>query len=102
MNQEENFLKGRMHESGRYFFCPRCQLSFPHPPHMEFFHRIGYGWCWYCFSYVPIEGGDKRGIVRMNEAGELYTEFYFEEDAEKEKQRQETVRRLCGLKPKQR
>src|SRR5437868_14977844 len=101
MDQEKNFVTARMHESGFYFFCPRCSLSFQHPPNMESLYRIGYGWCWYCASYVPIAGGDKRGVVKINEAGELYTEFYSEEDAAKERLRQEMVRRLCRMKPKQ-
>ena len=83
-----------MHASGCYFFCPHCSLSFPHPPGVESFYRIGYGWCWYCVCWTPIEGGDKRGIVKVDERGELYTEFYEAEDREKEIERARQVREL--------
>ncbi len=54
-------LFARMHESGCFFFCPRCGLSFPHPPWL-FHHRypVGYGYCGYCHKYVPIEGAATR------------------------------------------
>lgn len=73
----KDFVTARMHESGCYFFCPRCGLSFPHPS-WSFVHRyiVGYGFCVYCYRYVPLEGGDKKGVVRMDAAGRLYTELY--------------------------
>ena len=80
MKRANRFKKARMHSSGYYFFCPYCSLSFPHPPWSESFYRIGYGWCWCCARWTPIEGGDKRGIVKVDEKGELYTDFYDEKD----------------------
>jgi hypothetical protein len=83
MKQKQPSVTGRMHASGHYFFCPYCSLSFRHPSNIESFYRIGYGWCWYCLRFVPIAGGDKKGIVWMDERGELYTEFYEAEDRER-------------------
>jgi len=96
MSQEKPVLWGRMHESGLYFFCPRCTLSFPHPPRIESFYQIGYGFCWHCVLWIPIAGGDRKGIVRVNEEGELYTDYYEEEDRQKALERERLVRRLCG------
>lgn len=73
---KKEFITARMHESGRYFFCPRCSLSFPHPPRPEHFYLIGHGFCWYCASYVPLEGGDENGIARVDEKGEVYIMVY--------------------------
>ncbi len=98
---EEKPLWGRMHESGYFFYCPRCALSFPHPPHIESFYQIGYGLCWYCMVWTPITGRDRRGIVRVNRKGELYTHYYAEEDRRKALEHERLVRRLCGMdKPK--
>lgn len=80
--QGEGVVWGRMHESGLYFFCPRCSLSFPHPTYPEAFYRVGYGFCWYCFRRVPIEGGDRQGVVRVGADGELYTELYERTDGD--------------------
>jgi hypothetical protein len=102
MKRANTFKKARMHASGYYFFCPYCSLSFPHPPCPESFYRIGYGWCWYCARWTPIEGGDKRGIVKADEKGELYTDFYEEKDRERAVQRARRVRELCQTKPAQR
>jgi hypothetical protein len=85
-----------MHASGYYFFCPHCSLSFRHPPWHESFYRIGYGWCWYCARYTPIEGGDKKGIVKVDEKGELYTDFYEAKDRERATQRARLVQKLCS------
>jgi hypothetical protein len=84
-----------MHKSGYYFFCPYCSLSFPHPPYLESFYRIGYGWCWYCARWTPIEGGDRKGIVKMGEQGELYTDFYMAADRDREMQQARWVQELC-------
>jgi hypothetical protein len=97
MNQEKPVRWGRMHESGSYFFCPRCTLSFPHPPHIESFYHIGYGFCWYCLLWIPIAGGDRKGIVKINRKGELYTDYYEPEDRRKALERERPVRRLCGM-----
>jgi hypothetical protein len=102
MEQENTFKKARMHVSGCYFFCPYCSLSFPHPPQPESFYRVGYGWCWYCVRSMPIEGGDSKGIVMVNERGELYTDYYTAEDRERETERARRVRELCGMKPSRR
>jgi hypothetical protein len=85
MDQESTLTRARMHQSGYYFFCPYCSLSFPHPPHLESFYRVGYGWCWYCARWTPIEGGDRKGIVRVNEQGKLYTDFYTAKDRDRRK-----------------
>ena len=74
--KRKSFLTARMHESGRYFFCPFCSLSFPHPPHLESFYLVGHGFCWYCARYVPIEGGDREGVAAMDESGEVYVTVY--------------------------
>ena len=102
MDQESTPTWARMHRSGYYFFCPYCSLSFPHPPQPESFYRIGYGWCWYCVRWTPIEGGDRKGIVRVDELGELYTDFYAVKDKEREIERARWVRELCGMKSGQR
>jgi hypothetical protein len=94
---EQNFITGRMHRSGLFFYCPRCELSFPHPPHVESFYHIGYGFCWYCIQWIPLEGGDKKGIVRVDGDGELYTEYYEAEDRRKDLEHERRVRELCGL-----
>ena len=96
MKQANRFKKARMHVSGCYFFCPHCSLSFPHPPRFESFYRIGYGWCWHCLRWSPIKGGDKKGIVRVDRKGELYTDFYEEEDRERAVERARWVRELCS------
>ncbi|HEX8923082.1 MAG TPA: hypothetical protein VF766_16525 [Pyrinomonadaceae bacterium] len=95
MKKKKPFVTARLHVSGHYFFCPYCSLSFRHPSQIESFYRIGYGWCWYCLRFIPIEGGDKKGIVRVDERGELYTEFYEAEDREREAQRVRRVEELC-------
>jgi hypothetical protein len=102
MNQESTLTRARMHKSGCYFFCPYCSLSFPHPPQPESFYRVGYGWCWYCVRWMPIEGGDRKGIVRVDEQGELYTDFYIAADREREMQQARRVQKLCGTKSGQR
>jgi hypothetical protein len=99
MSRKNAFIRARLHKSGYYFFCPHCSLSFPHPPHLESFYRVGYGWCWYCARWTPIEGGDKKGIVRVNEQGELYTDFYEAVDRDREMEQARWVRELCGRKP---
>lgn len=68
----KELVTARMHESGHYFFCPRCSLSFPHPTRPESFYLIGHGFCWYCARYVPLEGGDENGVAEMGEDGEIY------------------------------
>ena len=100
MEQERTLLRARMHASGFYVFCPHCGLSFRHPAQIEGFYHIGYGWCWHCLRWSPIEGGDKKGIVKVDERGELYTEFYDEKDKEKAMQRARWVEELC--RPKRR
>ena len=102
MDQENKLITARLHQSGCYFFCPHCSLSFPHPPHLALFYRIGYGWCWFCACYTPIEGGDKKGIVQMDETGKLYTEFYEEEDRERERQHARRIQELSHTKPARR
>jgi hypothetical protein len=102
MDCKNTFAWARMHKSGYYFFCPYCSLSFPHPPHLESFYRIGYGWCWYCARWTPIEGGDRKGIVRVDEQGELYTNFYMAADREREMQQARWVQELCRTKPARR
>jgi hypothetical protein len=97
MEQESTFRRALMHKSGYYFFCPYCSLSFQHPPRLEHFYRVGYGWCWYCVRWTPIEGGDKQGIVRVDEKGELYTDYYKAKDEEREMQRARRVRELCSM-----
>ena len=79
-DQQTKFVTARLHESGRFFFCPHCSLSFPHPPWHESFYRIGYGFCWYCIRWIPLADGDERGIVRIDETGKLYTVLYEVED----------------------
>lgn len=74
--QGKSLVWARLHESGLYFFCPHCGLSFPHPTIPTEFYRVGYGFCWYCLRRTPIEGGDRRGVVRVGEDGGLYTELY--------------------------
>lgn len=74
--QQTGFITARLHESRRYFFCPHCSLSFPHPPWYAPFYQIGYGFCWHCIRWTPLEGGDDRGIVKMDDAGQLYTVLY--------------------------
>jgi hypothetical protein len=102
MDQKNTFAWARMHKSGCYFFCPYCSLSFRHPPQLESFYRVGYGWCWYCLRWTPIEGGDRKGIVRVNEQGELYTDFYSMKDRDREIERARRVRELCAMKPARR
>ncbi|MDT4953999.1 MAG: hypothetical protein QOJ02_2137 [Acidobacteriota bacterium] len=102
MSRKNAFIRARLHKSGYYFFCPHCSLSFPHPPHLESFYRIGYGWCWYCARWTPIEGGDRKGIVRVDEQGELYTDFYEAIDRDREMEQARWVRELCGTKPSRR
>jgi hypothetical protein len=85
MDTKNTFAWAHMHKSGYYFFCPYCSLSFRHPPQPESFYRVGYGWCWYCVRWTPIEGGDRKGIVRIDEQGELYTDFYSMKDREERK-----------------
>ena len=87
-----------MHESGYYFSCTHRTLSFRHPPSVESFYLIGYGWCGHYLRYTPIEGGDKKGIVRVDEKGELYTEFYEAEDRERAMQRARRVQKLYSMK----
>lgn len=101
MTQEKRFITARMHASGYYFFCPHCTLSFPHPTRLESFYRIGYGWCWYCARWTPIEGGDKKGIVRMDGNGELYTDYYEEKDRERAAEEARKVRELFQRKAEQ-
>jgi hypothetical protein len=98
MDQESTPTRARMHKSGYYFFCPYCSLSFPHPPHLASFYRVGYGWCWYCARWTPIEGGDKKGIVRVDDEGELYTDFYEAVDRDREMEQARRVQELCGTK----
>ena len=74
--KRKSFLTARMHESGHYFFCPFCSLSFPHPPHVESFYLVGHGFCWYCVRHVPLEGGDREGIAAMDESGQVYLTVY--------------------------
>ena len=74
--EREKILTARVHESGHYFFCPHCSLSFPHPPSVESFYLIGHGFCWYCAVYVPLEGGDKNGVAGVGEDGEVYVVLY--------------------------
>jgi hypothetical protein len=102
MEQESTFTRALMHKSGYYFFCPYCSLSFQHPPWLEHFYRVGYGWCWYCARWTPIEGGDKKGIVKVDEKGELYTSYYEAKDEERETQRARRVLELSGTKVAQR
>jgi hypothetical protein len=87
----KDLVMARMHESGCYFFCPRCTLSFRHPP--DFWHRylVGYGYCVYCYAYVPIEGGDKKGVVRADAAGKLYTVLYDANEREMTKERWDVI-----------
>ncbi|MBA3805796.1 MAG: hypothetical protein H0X14_08820, partial [Acidobacteria bacterium] len=66
--------------------------SFPHPPCPESFYRIGYGWCWYCARWTPIKGGDKRGIVKVDEKGELYTHLYEAKNSDRAVQRERRAR----------
>jgi hypothetical protein len=58
-----------------YFFCPYCKRFSPHPPRGIFleYYVIGYGFCSFCSSWFPIEGGDGCGIVKVDEDGEFYT-----------------------------
>lgn len=100
MKQEKTFKRARMHASGFYFFCPYCSLSFRHPPSIESYYRIGYGWCWYCLRWTPIEGGDKKGIVRADQKGELYTEYYDAKDRERALQLARRVQELCRWNPR--
>jgi hypothetical protein len=91
MARESTFVTGRMHESGFYFFCPHCSLSSYHPPVIAHFYLVGYGYCFYCFRHVPIEGGDKKGIIRMNDAGKLYTVLYDAKEKEMTREKLDAI-----------
>jgi hypothetical protein len=66
-------LTVRLYKSGRYFFCPCCQRSHRHPPDNIELYVIGYGVCELYAQWMPIEGGDRLGVVRVGEDGKLYT-----------------------------
>jgi hypothetical protein len=102
MEQANTFTRALMHKSGYHFFCPYCSLSFQHPPWLEHFYRVGYGWCWHCARWTPIEGGDRKGIVKVDENGELYTSYYEAKDEDRELQRARRILELSGTKVAQR
>jgi hypothetical protein len=66
----------RLCKSGRYFFCPYCNRSHPHPPEDAERYLIGYGACDFYGCWMPIEGGDRLGVVRVSEDRKLYTVVY--------------------------
>jgi hypothetical protein len=63
----------KLFDKGRYFTCPYCSQTQPHPPFDLEYYTIGYAFCWFCAFWLIIEGGDKLGIVLQDEQGRPYT-----------------------------
>jgi hypothetical protein len=53
-----------------------CCRSHPHPPADAGHYLIGYATCEFYGCRMPIEGGDRLGVVRVGEDGRLRTEVY--------------------------
>jgi hypothetical protein len=66
----------RLCKSGRRFGCPQCRRSHPHPPEDIGLYMIGYGVCDFYGCWMPIEGGDRLGVVCVSEDRKLYTVVY--------------------------
>lgn len=66
----------RLNKDGRRFGCPYCHRSHPHPPEDIGLYVIGYGVCDFYGCWMPIEGGDRLGVVRVGEDRKLYTVVY--------------------------
>lgn len=62
--------------SGRYFRCSCCNRLHSHPPANAEHYLIGYGACDFYGCWMPIDGGDRLGVVRVGGDRKLYTEIY--------------------------
>ncbi|HEY0079137.1 MAG TPA: hypothetical protein VGB73_10860 [Pyrinomonadaceae bacterium] len=84
-----------------YFLCPECRWSRPHPPRDIFleYYSIGYAFCPVCLETYLIAGGDKLGIVEIDERGELRTRLFSEEERAERKRAEEEARlKLAKIK----
>jgi hypothetical protein len=63
----------QLYDKGRRFTCPHCSAIQPHPPFDIELYTIGYAFCWFCVLWLPIEGGDRLGIVLYDKQGTPYT-----------------------------
>jgi hypothetical protein len=66
----------RLDNSGRYFRCSYCNRLHTHPPANAEHYLIGYGACDFYGCWMPIDGGDRLGVVRVGVDRKLYTEIY--------------------------
>jgi hypothetical protein len=63
----------QLFDRGRYFTCPHCSVTQPHPPFDIELYTIGYAFCWFCVLWLPIEGGDRLGIILQDDPSRPYT-----------------------------
>ena len=72
-----------------YFHCPGCQCLHPHPPHALYleFYTVGNAFCPHCARWYIVRGGDRLGIVEIDEAGRRRTRLFTEEEHERARER---------------
>lgn len=76
LHEATGVLTVRLDKSGRYFHCPHCHRLHRHPPDNLEFYVIGHATCELYAAVMPIEGGDRLGVVCVGADGRLHTVVY--------------------------